>query len=88
MRPIELEAIAKRPIGLYCTRETRKNLVDSAPKTGILLDTDVALAKRRFQVCKECPDVIGSGAGCSHHKGCCFGAWRCKQGNHCPTGKW
>lgn len=54
----------------------------------IILKEGAALSRKRFLACQSCPDVIGSGAGCRHHKGCCFGTWRSKPGNKCPIGKW
>lgn len=65
----------------------RQNVVAMPQKLGNL-PIDASVSRARYLACQSCPDVVGAGTGCRHHKGCCFGTWRSKPGNRCPIGKW
>lgn len=46
------------------------------------------LGKRRFKICKSCPQSKDVGFDCVNHIGCCFGQWRSQPENKCYEGKW
>lgn len=64
------------------------NLVAKRQESGVLLPRKAAISRERFLICQLCPDAVGAGTECRHHKGCCFGAWRSNKQNRCAIGKW
>lgn len=62
--------------------------VSSATIPQAALPTNVAIATKRFQICRACADSLEEGFGCSHYSGCCLGRRRSDPGFSCPDGKW
>lgn len=59
------------------------------PNRAKSIDPAVAAeTKRRFEICKTCPESLEDAGKCKHYGGCCFGHWRGIQANHCAEGKW
>jgi len=53
-----------------------------------ILSQRAALSRGRYLICQLCEDTVMAGAGCRHHKACCFGQWRSVETNRCAIGKW
>lgn len=91
MRPIELEAIAKRPPGPYCNRSVvprDKNVVVWDGKKRKILNREATRARERYLICLACEDSRDDGAACVRYAACCFGRWRSNEQSRCPAGKW